>query len=255
MLPALSVSAQPLAFFRLHEPPLRQATATQPGVAAQPCLHEKSVFPPVAAPRSPPAQSLPGKSTQLGSGEGETEGETERDTVVLAVKLRETEALAVRLPLSEREALPLAVVEASSLRLTVALHERLRVALGDAVAEAPRDAEREGEAVTLAAGEAVRAVRLPLPLRDAVKVPEESRLAEREGERLALAERLPLPVALALTLGVRLRVARNWQQPRRAALQLVSTTAPPAALPSTERQAPAPAGAGARQSEALFAAK
>jgi len=253
--PPPAASDQPVAFLSAQAPSLRQATATQSGCCRHSCLHVKSAVSLTAAPRSPPGQSLSGKSIQSGSAEGEGEGEGEREADLLAVRLAVSEALPEALTLTEREALRLAEPEAGSLRLPVALAVRLSAALGERVSERLSEAERETDALTLAAGEAVRAVcdvlPLPLPLRLPLPLP----LPTREAE--ALTEALPdaLRVALALALGVRLREARYWQQPRRAALQSVSTTAPPAALASTDRQAPAPAGAGARQSEALFAAK
>ena len=149
-----------------------------------------------------------------------------------AVALRAALPLAVVLPLTLAEALPLRVAEGTEplrLAVTEALPLLLPLSVGEAAPVAVREAEREGEA---------------------------ARLAERLALAVTLAVRLKLRLPLAVVEGLTLALGSQAQQAAGcAALQLASTTVPPAEELRSARQAPAPAGAGARHHEAFVAWK
>ena len=101
-----------------------------------------------------------------------------------------------------------------------------------------------------------------LTLRDAVALGETLRVAvtlalrERLALAVTLAVRLKLRLPLAVVEGLTLALGSQAQQAAGcAALQLASTTVPPAEELRSARQAPAPAGAGARHHEAFVAWK
>ena len=184
------------------------------------------------------------------------EAETER--VLLAVMLRENVADAVTEALSEVERETLFVCEDE----TVSLRDRLPLAVVEALADGT-EREREGVALTLLDNDA-----LSVAARDSDEesvdetATEADREAERVGEELVLGERLmlrvelslPLKLRLALVLGLAVTLALGSQAQQaagRVALQLASTTAPPADEPSSARHAPAPVGAGARHHDAF----
>jgi len=215
-----------------------------------------------------PACDVEGEPLRVAVAGLEKVAEAETERVLLAVMLRENVADAVSEALTEveretlfvcedetvslRDRLPLAVVEALTLRETEGLREPdgiepLLVAVTEALAA--EDSSRDGE-------------RLALALRDGEGAPERDWEAERDGEAAVLGVRLALAVLLAVRLGLRLALtvveavtlalgSQAQQAAGRVALQLASTTAPPADEPSSARHVPAPVGAGARHHDAF----
>jgi hypothetical protein len=188
----------------------------------------------------------------------ESLAESVGERVALADWLRVKEAVAVVLSRTEADREKLAVSEGDG----GALRERLPLAVVEALTDGT-EREREGVALTLLDNDA-----LSVAERDSDEervdetATEADREAERVGEALVLGERLklrvelslPLKLRLALVLGLAVTLALGSQAQQaagRVALQLASTTAPPADEPSSARHAPAPVGAGARHHDAF----